>query len=134
MTKTLAKTLSPQYAKALGKLPEKWLACRDMRHAWAILNNFHVPESQQEGGRKKVVIIFRDLVCMRCETVRHEEYHPLKSGFLDKVYQAYVYPEGYQIPGVPRGANPQSVVQAEQYRRAMQEVAGAAAGETERGE
>lgn len=127
--KSSVKGASKTYVSALRTLPDKFVACRDMRHAWAVLNNFHKTPDSQEG--KKVMRVHRDLICMRCETVRHEEYLPLKGGLLDKVAQSYYHADGYLIPGVPRGANPQSVVQHEMYRRAMAEVAHAAADERE---
>ena len=116
------------FAENLKNLPDVWVACRDMMHAWSVLNDFHVV------GKKQGALhpyIRRDLVCMRCNAVRHEEYEKVRSG-LDKVYQSYTYPEGYQIPGVPRGVKPKTIVQQEQYRRAMEKVAGAARGETEK--
>ena len=117
----------------LKKLPEKWVMCRDMRHAWAVLNDFHVPASTP--GQKAVTLqIQRELVCMRCETVRYESYERTRDGRLDKVAQGYGYPEGYQIPGVPRGVKPQQIIQAEQYRRAMEKAAGAARGQRETAE
>lgn len=112
----------------LQKLPANWVNCRDMMHAWSILNDFHVA-----GKISRTSIIKRELVCMRCETVRHEEYEMTRWG-LNKTYQSYSYPQGYQIPGVPRGVKPKAIVQQEQYRRAMEKVAGAAAGQTERAE
>lgn len=109
----------------LQRLPEQWVQCRDMMHAWAVLNNFHAV-----GKITRSSIILRELVCMRCETVRREEYQLTKIG-LEKVHQAYSYPTGYQIPGVPRGVKPKAIVQQEQYRRAMEQVANAAVGERE---
>lgn len=111
------------FSARLRDLPEKWVSCRDMRHAWATLNDFHVTG-------KGHVQIQRQLVCMRCETVRFEVYERTATG-LDKVGQSYGYPDGYQIPGVPRGVKPQAIIQQEQYRRAMERVAGAARNERE---
>ncbi len=117
---------------ALKALPDKWVACRDMRHAWATENDFHVVPQSTVGGRS--MHVGRDLVCMRCETRRHEVYLSVKGGRLEKVGQSYEYPEGYQIAGVPRGVKPQQIVQAEMYRRAMEKVARAAKGERETAE
>lgn len=122
-----AKTL----ATGLTKLPDNWMACRDMRHAWSVEEEFHVEPSQVIG--RKIQSIRRILVCMRCETRRIENYVAGRYG-LDKVGQHYVYPNDYQIPGVPRGVKPQSIIQQEQYRRAMAKVAKAQPGQTERAE
>lgn len=118
-------------AKNLKDLPDKWVVCRDVRHAWAVENDFHVIPQVTEG--RKLKHIARDLVCMRCTTIRHETYIQSKTG-LEKVGQSYSYPEGYQIPGVPRGVKPSHIVQAEQFRRAMQKVAHAAAGDRDTAE
>jgi len=108
-------------AHALMELPEEWVICRDMRHAWNVLNDFHVTKSDKRYSQE----IRRELVCMRCATVRNETYHHGRFG-LEKVSQNYGYPEHYQIKGVPRGVKPQSIVQEEQYRRAMERIAGKA--------
>ncbi len=115
-------------ADNLKTLPDSWVQCRDMMHAWAILNDFHVA-----GKINRVSIIKRELVCMRCGCVRFEDYEMTKWG-LNKVGQQYNYPAGYQIPGVPRGVKPKAIVQQEQYRRAMEKVANAERGQTEAAE
>jgi len=115
-------------ANGLARLPDNWVMCRDMRHAWSVEHDFWVEPSQSVGRRTES--IRRELVCMRCGTFRVEHYLSGRYG-LDKVSQSYVYPTDYQIPGVPRGVKPSSVVQQEQFRRAMEKVAKAAAGERE---
>lgn len=111
-----AKTL----ASALTTLPDNWVACRDMRHAWDVENDFHVVPMATEG--KPTLRLQRDLICARCETTRHEYYIKGKFGLM-KDGQSYSYPQGYQIIGVPRGVKPQEIVQQEQYRRSTEKVA-----------
>lgn len=118
--------------RRLQEMPDNWVNCRDMRHAWAVENDFHVVTQAQEKGRR-TMHVGRDLICMRCPTVRHEVYIATRHG-LEKISQSYSYPEGYCIPGVPRGVKPQAIIQQEQYRRAMEKVAGAARGEREHAE
>lgn len=122
-----AKALS----EGLQRLPDNWIMCRDMRHAWSVEENFHVEPSQSVG--RKLQAVRRVLVCMRCETRRVEHYLAGRYG-LDKDSQHYIYPADYQLPGVPRGVKPASIVQQEQYRRVMEAAANAAAGETDRAE
>lgn len=105
-------------ANALTELPDNWVMCRDVRHAWSILEDFHV--HLQQG--KQIQELRRVLACVRCQTLRIEIYHVGRFG-LDKVRQHYGYPDNYQIKGVPRGVKPQSIIQQEQYRRAMEKVA-----------
>lgn len=105
-------------ATALMDLPDDWVMCRDMRHAWAVVEDFHVTE--RKGTR--VQTIARILGCIRCATLRKETY--VHNGYgLDKIGQGYQYPEGYQIKGVPRGVKPQAIIQEEQYRRSMEKLA-----------
>ena len=105
-------------ASALTELPDEWVICRDMRHAWEVLVDFHVTESKGRSWSE----LRRVLTCGRCMTHRIEVYHHGRYG-LDKVGQHYKYPEHYQIKGVPRGVKPQSIVQEEQFRRAMERLA-----------
>lgn len=113
--------LAEQLADALTTLPDNWIMCRDMRHAWEVDEDFHVTKGQG----LNIASVRRTLVCVRCETLRVEKYHSLKWG-LEKVAQHYVYPDNYQIHGVPRGVKPSFIIQGEQYRRAMSRIADAA--------
>jgi hypothetical protein len=108
-------------ANALMDLPDDWVMCRDMRHAWHVMEDFHVSKNRGHSIQE----LNRTLICMRCTTLRIEVYHSGRFG-LDKVRQHYTYPDNYQIKGVPRGVKPQSIVQNEQYRRAMERAAGKA--------
>lgn len=107
-------------ANALTDLPENWLMCRDMRHAWAVVEDFHVEKVK---GRT-VQTVRRVLGCMRCATLRNEHYVMGRLG-LDKTSQSYTYPDNYQLKGIPRGVKPSSIIQAEQYRRVMEKLAAA---------
>lgn len=116
--------------QALTVLPDHYIACRDVRHAWSTENDFHVYQQAQEKGRRTMHIA-RDLVCMRCGTLRHEVYIATRNAGLEKISQSYEYPEAYAIPGVPRGVKPSSIIQQEAWRRAMERVANAHQGERE---
>lgn len=116
---------------ALMILPDQYIACRDVRHAWSTENDFHVHKQVQEKGRRTMHIA-RDLVCMRCGTLRHEVYIATRDRGLEKTSQTYEYPELYAIPGVPRGVKPSAIIQQEAYRRAMEKVAKAARSDRER--
>jgi hypothetical protein len=124
MAKTMKKAAysdekkAADLANALQTLPDTWIECRDMRHAWTVMNDFHVSAGQ---GRK-VAEIRRELVCLRCETVRRETYHQTRFG-LEKVAQSYGYVEGYEMKGVPRGVKPQAIIHDEMYRRSMDKIA-----------
>lgn len=111
---------SAALANALTELPDEWVMCRDMKHAWKVINDFHVTTTYRHGAR--IQVISRTLGCMRCETERHENYLNTSTG-LDKISQHYSYQDGYQLKGIPRGNKPQSIVQGEQYRRSMERIA-----------
>lgn len=105
-------------------LNDTQLECRDMRHAWKVEEPYHVEPSQHAGRR--IEAVRRVLVCMRGCEVRRVEHYASTRGGLDKISQHYVYPEGYEIPGVPRGVKPSIIIQQESYRRFMEAVAGKA--------
>lgn len=119
--------VTKDYKKALTVLPENWVMCRDVRHAWSVLNDFHV--TPVEGS--KSVHFGRDLLCERCGTQRKEIYLMRRATGLDKVAQDYVYPEGYQMTGLERPEERTAILQFEQYRRAMARSADAEPGQSD---
>jgi hypothetical protein len=110
--------LAENLAHKVQNLPDNWLMCRDVRHAWDVTEDFHVTKHKAS----KVQEIRRVLVCLRCKCERHERYAVTKWG-LDKVGQTYKHPDGYVIHGVPRGVKPSFIIQGEQYRRVMEKLA-----------
>lgn len=108
-----------QLRSSVGNLPDQWVACRDMRHAWDILNDFHV-----NGDGSDLPQVRRELVCIRCSTVRRETYENNVYG-LDRVNTNYLYPDNYQLHGIPREISLQAVIRQDQYRRAMERIAAA---------
>lgn len=107
---------------ALNGLSDDFLFCRDpgMRHPWQILNDFHVPAGQTYG--KKVAELDRTLECPRCATTKTEHYRVTSYG-LEKFRNSYAYPEGYLMPGIPRGVKPSILVASVQYERSMKRLA-----------
>lgn len=103
----------------LKDLPDTWVLCRDVKHAWTVETDFHVTD--YKGG--DIHEIRRIMRCLRCGTDRHETYVPSKRWGLEKTTQHYAYPDGYQFHGTPRGVKPSWLIQGEQYRRAMERVA-----------
>lgn len=110
--------LAGALADALEGLPDNFLTCRDMRHAWDLEQDFYV----EAKATVKTGNIRRRLRCLRCDMKRVERYVQMKWG-LEKVGQSYVDPEGYRIHGVPRGVKPSVIIQGEQFRRSMEKVA-----------
>lgn len=123
-------TAHREITKRVKKLSDTFIDCRDpgLRHAWMRENDFHVVAMQTVG--KKIEALGRDEVCMRCGTVKHEKFIVGRNG-IEKTGQSYEYPQGYAMPGVPRGVKPSTVIHQEQYRRAMERAAKAEAGQRE---
>lgn len=120
-------------AAGLKTLPEQYVQCRGMLHAWEVLNDFRITGTK---GQKGPRFLRRDLTCMRgCGTVRHDTFllrfsrgEPLIS---EKLHSSYSYPDDYQIPGIPRGVKRHVIVYQEQFRRAMEAAGGVVPGERE---
>jgi hypothetical protein len=80
----------------LRKLPDEFLACRDLRHAWEPLGYFRERGSGRTGGP-----IIRKLRCLRCGTLRRDV---LSNSFTEKTTHYYGHPEGYRLEGAGRTA------------------------------
>lgn len=100
----------------LRKKPTHFIQCRDMRHAWSVEVDYHVLNVEEVG--EKHLYIGRTLKCMRCETLRVEEYVNRREG-LEKLGQTYKYPSDYELVAVPRGVKPHWAIHSELFRRAM---------------
>jgi hypothetical protein len=87
------------------------LQCRDFKHAWTWVTDF-VPHKDVE--TKRVATVTRTLKCMRCATVRHDEY-AIPS--FDRVKSSYEYPDGYLVHE-SHGHVPVAMVRSEIMRRA----------------
>lgn len=123
---------SKEMATSFRGLSDKFLDCRDpgLRHKWDRVNDLHVTEQYREGG-VQVMYLARTEECERCGTIKEERFVNTRDGGVEKIGQTYTYPEGYSMPGVPRGVKPSVIVYQEQWRRAMERVAGAKPGERE---
>lgn len=115
-------------------MSDTFLDCRDpgLRHAWVRENDFHVIK-MASAGRRKIEALGRTEVCGRCGTVKNERFVVEKTG-IEKIGQSYDYPQGYLMPGIPRGVTPSVIVYQEQYRRTMERVARAPRGAREHAE
>lgn len=119
-------------AEGLKKLPEQYIECRGMLHAWEVLNDFRLTSANVPGPR----FLRRDLRCMRgCGVVRHDTFllrfqrgEPIIS---EKLHSHYSYPDDYQMPGIPRGVKRSTIIWQESFRRAMENAGGAVPGERE---
>lgn len=104
---------------ALQALPDNYLECRDMRHAWYVEEDFHVVKSL--GTRP--IEVQRVIGCRRCTSKRVEHYQPGLNHRLVKVSQNIKYAPGYLLHDVPRGNKPSSLINQVQFERAMERVA-----------
>jgi len=99
--------------------PDNILACRDMRHAWAIDLPYYGVSI--EGGVRGALYVERRAGCMRCNTQRIELYRVHKNR-LERLSTKYVYPEEYHIRGAKRGDDVVGKARFEQYRRSQPKV------------
>jgi len=86
----------PNKPKRMRDLPDEFLACRDLRHAWEELGYFRERGSGRGGGP-----IIRKLRCLRCGTLRLDI---LSNSFAEKTTHYYGHPEGYRLEGMGRAA------------------------------
>lgn len=97
---------------ALPSVPGRYLECRDLMHAWEVIDDFRaVPETKDSYG-----YIERTVCCMRCEAVRTERYQETKDGLI-RTRTKYEYPAGYTLDELPSGPKPVSIVREELWRR-----------------
>jgi len=104
----------------LEELPEAFLQCRGLRHAWRVDQDFYV---HQDHKATKLLTIARDLTCMRCEAVQRREIFIQRKWGLEKVANRYTYAPEYALHGAPRGVKPSLLVYEVQYHRQMQRIA-----------
>ena len=96
---------------ALKSLPDNFLDCRDMRHAWTVTQDYFLAEDDNR--------IIRELACTRCGTFRRDSFRATRDGRLVRFGTSYTYPDTYQLTGVAHGVKPQEVVRGEIYRRTL---------------
>lgn len=86
-------------------LPDTYLACRTMRHAWnpqsmrlPDLDDARVPALYERGFRQ---IIVRVSQCLRCETTRIDYYgrYDKRKLRFERIDSTYWYPTDYQFHG-----------------------------------
>lgn len=68
------------------------LQCRDFGHAWKWVTDF----KKVRGVNDKPALLTRQVTCMRCGTIRNDEY---KYPSMEKVKSTYIYAEGYRVVG-----------------------------------
>lgn len=105
----------------IADLPENYLQCRDLKHAWNVERDYYVLDEYAEPGYITDGEIARDLKCLRCESGRQEVYQ-VRTWGIEKIKNSYHYAEGYQVHGVPRGLTPKNLVQSVQYEKAMAKI------------
>lgn len=95
------------------QLPDDYLMCRTLRHAWSIVYFGRVREADKRWLPRKP--IFRSIVriseCIRCQTIRREFFNEtqarsyLNGHPFDVISRQYMYPRDYQHRGEARPVN-----------------------------
>lgn len=65
-----------------------FVSCRELRHAW------EYGQTRRDGD-----VVHRELVCLRCDTLRVERFTFEPDGHLRKSGNRYVYTDGYSLKG-----------------------------------
>ena len=104
----MAKKEVPPVEVDLKSRDTSHLACRDWSHAWTWETDF---VQRRTGG--KITSVTRSLFCVRCGTLRHDEYEVPS---FQRIKSSYTYPADYLIAG-HKGHIPVAAVRAEIYRR-----------------
>lgn len=95
--------------RPLGSLPDAYLSCRDLGHAW---------EHDTDGKpvtEQGVVTFTRAMLCPRCATTRVETMHVFRDGSVVKAHVKYGYPMGYLLE---KGQGKRANIWGEYARRA----------------
>jgi hypothetical protein len=102
------------YRSRLHQYPANYLSCKDIRHRWTLVEDFH----RQPGGR-----VVRILECDRCGTVRTDNYAMLAGKRLARAGASYAYPENFSVRGLPQAENLSEVLRYEAYMRSLAQTA-----------
>jgi hypothetical protein len=104
--------------KTLKDVPEEFLECRDLRHKWSVVDDFHVVEEAAEGR-----YVQRRMHCIRCTTIKTEKYLLKMDRWgitrLESIGTGYAYPEHYAIPEMARADRAREILRGEQFRRSL---------------
>jgi hypothetical protein len=106
----------PPLADQIHDLTEQTIACRDMRHAWAMDVPYY--RIEVEGGVRGAIYVQRTLGCMRgCGCTRLELSRVYKDR-VERLTSRLIYPKGYVLKGVGK-AKVQQMVRREEVRRVL---------------
>lgn len=98
-----------EFLRSLAGMPDEFLQCRAMRHAWEEEQPFTVVDSTRESGRRprggEQVYAERILACSRCGMQRSDAFRITSSNghsALVKVGASYSPPPNYFVEGAGR--------------------------------
>lgn len=105
-----AKMTEDEYREKLHGYSNRYLACKDLRHVWAVQRAY--TEHQDSG------MVSRVLECKRCGTER-TDYFRLdgQAQRLVRGYSSYRYPTGFQMVGIPKNIKANDIVRYEAFLR-----------------
>lgn len=120
MTKTkVTETIHPAIEAQVQALPDNYLACRDMRHAYAVDVPFYLVPV--EGGQRNAKYAERILGCMRCGYQRTQLFRVFKDR-LEQISESPHYPPGYLLRGKKKGIDILGIARREQIRRVLSDL------------
>lgn len=104
---------------ALAEAPKEFLACRDIRHLWAVADEFAVVGETPQGK-----VVQRVMDCSRCST-RRVERHLLRMDRwgvyrMESLGSSYAYPEKYLIPEMTRADHGREILRAVRFAQLVE--------------
>ena len=113
-----------QAVAALRGMPQAYLVCRDLKHAWDYEVSFYKTafKGRTEKGRRFAIFARRELKCIRCDARRNEVF-AINKREIAKVSSHYNYPEGYLLHGVAELKDIIGLVRLEQIQRELGNIA-----------
>lgn len=105
-----------ELARELRELPDAYVACRDLQHAWDSATGFYMEDYVYAGVERQRIA--RRMKCLRCNTERVDLFKIVDNG-LEKTRSTYNYPADFMMHKFPPGTKPLSVVRAESLRRSL---------------
>ena len=98
------------------ELPDDFLECRDLRHAWKITRDYELVHDIV-GGPRGARYADRVATCLRCEAMRVELYRVWPDRLERLGPPRYSRPKGYDLKGKKQGYDVIGLVRKEQFDR-----------------
>jgi hypothetical protein len=114
------------FGQAIENMPDEYLQCRDVKHPWEVVRDYHLVDAEREEGiyprHGHNVYVRRLLRCPRCGKKRSDAFIvATKSRWqaLERLGSTYEDPPGYGVAGIGHLPGTGDMIRGEAYRRVM---------------